>query len=208
MDLNELYRNEGLGFLLSRIQLTVHKPIFAYEDITVNTWCTESKSYAFMRYFEILRGGDKVAEAMSTWALFDANAKTLVRGSDFKRDFPYDEAPDASRFPPRVRIPSSVVLDVVGERKITYSDIDFNLHMNNTKYPDMICDYLPDMTGKWVKEISVSYLKEAAFGDSLTVFRHPAELSEGDEGEAYLVRTLRSDGETNIDAYIRLSGKE
>ena len=62
MDLNELYRNEGLGFLLSRIQMKVHKPIFAYEDITVNTWCTESKSYAFMRYFDIWRGGEKVAE--------------------------------------------------------------------------------------------------------------------------------------------------
>jgi len=208
MDLNELYRNEGLGFLLSRIQLTVHKPIFAYEDITVNTWCTESKSYAFMRYFEILRGGEAVAEAMSTWALFDANAKALVRGSDFKRDFPYDEAPDISRFPPRAHLPSKTELDVVGERKITYSDIDFNRHMNNTKYPDMICDYLPDMTDRWVKEISVSYLKEAALGDSLTVLRHTAQLPEGKDGEAYLLRTLRSDGEVNIDAYIRLSDKE
>lgn len=208
MDLNELYRNEGLGFLLSRIQMKVHKPIFAYEDITVNTWCTESKSYAFMRYFDMWRGGEKVAEAMSTWALFDVNAKTLVRGSDFKRDFPYDEAPDVSVFPPRARIPSSVVMDVVGDRKITYSDTDFNRHMNNTKYPDMLCDHVPDMTNKWVSELSISYLKEAALGDSVTVLRHPIQLPEDKGGEAYLIRTLRSDGEVNVDAYLCLSDKK
>lgn len=206
MDLNELYRNEGLGFLLSRVQLKIHKPLYAYEDITVNTWCTEAKTYTFMRYFEILRDGEVVAEAMSTWALYDANAKTLVRGTDFKRDFPYDEAPDASVFPPRARIPAGTELEDVGKRKIVYSDLDFNGHMNNTKYPDMLCDHLPNMTGKWVSEISISYLKEAAYGDVLTV--NIARASTSTEGEAYYARTLRSDGEINADAYIRLSDKQ
>ena len=204
MDIEKLYENEGLGFLLSRIQLKVHKPIFAYEDITVNTWCTEAKGYAFMRFFDIWRGGERVAEAMSTWALFDENTKTLVRGSSFKRDFPYDDAPDLTVFPPRARILSGTALEQVGERKISYSDIDFNRHMNNTKYLDMVCDFLPDINGRWVSELSVSYLKEAAYGDVLTIRRALADESKN----AYLLRTVRSDGEVNIDAYIRLSDKQ
>lgn len=208
MDLNELYRNEGLGFLLSRIQIKIHKPLFAYENITVNTWCTESKSYAFMRYFDIWRGGEKVAEAMSTWALFDSNANILVRGTNFQREFPYDEAPDVRAFPPRAHIPTSVALEECGARKISYCDIDFNGHMNNTKYPDMVCDHLPDMTGKWVSEISISYLKEASYGDVLTALRAPAPLPDEKSGEAYYFRTLRSDGQVNIDAFVRLSDKQ
>jgi acyl-ACP thioesterase len=92
-------------------------------------------------------------------------------------------------------------MEAVGERTIVYSDLDFNRHMNNTKYPDMICDYLPDMDGKWVTSLSLSYLREAAFGDTLTVYRAPVE---GD-GEGYLIRTKRPDGVVCLEAEIGLS---
>ena len=73
--------------------------------------------------------------------------------------------------------------------------------MNNTKYPDMICDFLPSMDGKWVSSLSLSYLREAAFGDTLTVSRTVAE----GEGETYLLRTTRPDGATCLEAAVGLS---
>ena len=199
MDLNDLYRDEGLGFLLARAAVRILAPLHAYEEIEVRTWCPVSKGFTYLRCFSVHRGGELVALCLSHWALMDARAKKLVPCRDFQRDFPLGDLPDESLLPGRVRIPADVVLEDAGERRIVYSDLDFNLHMNNTKYPDMICDYLPDMTGKWVTGLSLSYLKEAAYGDTLTVRR--AEVSP----DVYLMRTIRTDGAVCLEAAISLA---
>ena len=201
MDLNDLFHKEGLGFLLSRIMIRVHTPIRAYEEIEVRTWCPPSRGLTFLRCFSVTRGGEVVAEASSSWALADVNSKKLVKVSDFERDFPKGDPIDPIVLPRQVRIPASRKMDVVGERRIVYSDLDFNRHMNNTKYPDMICDFLPSMDGKWVTSLSLSYLREAAFGDTLTVHRTTVEK----ENETYLIRTTRPDGATCLEAEIELT---
>ena len=73
--------------------------------------------------------------------------------------------------------------------------------MNNTKYPDMICDFLPSMDGKWVRTLSLSYLREAAFGDTLAIHRGLV----ADTPDAYLIRTTRPDGAVCLEAEIGLS---
>ena len=75
----------------------------------------------------------------------------------------------------------------MGERRITYADLDYNMHMNNTKYPDMVCDFLPDPSACRVVGASLAYYREAAYGDTLTV-----ERAEGGEG-VYYFRTKRQD---------------
>ncbi len=200
-DLDRLHNEDGLGFLLSRVMLRVDKPLHAYEDIEVRTWCPPSRGLTFLRCFAILRDGETVAEAVSHWALMDMNARKLVRVSDFPGSFPEGELPDEDRIPRRVHIPPTTPMETVGERRIVYSDTDFNHHMNNTKYPDMLCDYLPDMQGRWVSTLSLSYLREAAYGDTLTVLRAAVD---GD-GERYLVRTLKPDGQVALEAEIGLS---
>ena len=91
----------------------------------------------------------------------------------------------------------------MGKRKIVYSDIDYNMHMNNTHYPDMICDFLCEMTDSEssyrVAQMSLSYLKESALGATLTVTR-----SEIGEDGTIFVRTLNAAGETCLDAAVRL----
>jgi acyl-CoA thioesterase FadM len=201
MDLTDLHHKEGKGFLLSRMMVKVFAPLRAYEDIEVRTWCIDSKGYNFIRCFSVHRGDDMMALAVSHWALVDVHEKKMLRTTDFRRDFPYGELPDESLLPKRVRIPAALEMEDVGRRAIVYSDLDFNRHMNNTRYPDMICDYLPDMDGRWVSSLSLSYLREAAFGDVLTV-RRAAALGDG---ETYLLRTNRPDGLVCLEAEIGLS---
>ena len=201
MDLNDLHHKEGKGFLLSRMMVKVFTPLRAYEDIEVRTWCVDAKGYNFIRCFSIHRGEETVALAVSHWALVDIRDGKMLRTTDFRRDFPYGELPDESVLPRRIRIPASQEMEAVGERRIVYSDLDFNRHMNNTRYPDMICDFLPSMDGKWVTTLSLSYLREAAFGDTLTVSRTPAEGAE----DTYLIRTNRPDGAVCLEAEVGLA---
>jgi acyl-ACP thioesterase len=206
LPLEKLRDEKNLAFILGAISLNIYEPLHAYEDIEVNTWCKEAKSYIFNRYFEIIRNGKKIAEAATTWVLIDLESKTMVRASAydfFDGKFYYDDPVDLAILLPRARIAKDASLFEVGKRKICYSDIDYNMHMNNTRYPDMICDFLDEMTGDiqyFVSAISLSYVKESQLGATLTVTR--GEMAE--DGTVQ-VRTLNEDGEACLEAVVKLS---
>lgn len=204
MDLNTLFYEKGLGFLLSRSQIRIDAPLRAYEDIEVRTWCPPSRALSFLRCFQILRDGVVVAEALTTWALMDVKNKTLVKVKDFVGEFPVGDPLDEATLPKRVRIGSGVEMPCVGHRRIVYSDLDFNHHMNNTRYADMLCDFLPDMDGKYVSSLSLAYLHEAAYGDDITVCRLPAP----DRENVFLIRTTNSDGVVCLEAEVGLSSSD
>ena len=135
--LEKLRDEDGKGFILSRLALAIYEPLHAYENIEVQTWITESRGLSFNRCFRILRDGKTVAEAFTVWALLELKTGNFVRVEDFHYNFD-GEAPLELKVPMRIKIPRDVPLIEVGERKIAYSDIDYNMHMNNTKYPNML----------------------------------------------------------------------
>ena len=119
LPLEKMRDEKGLAFILGALSINIYKPLHAYEDIEVNTWCKEAKSYIFMRYFEIMRGGEKIAEASSTWVLIDLNTKSMVRASayDFLDScFYYDEPVDPEFLLPKARIAKDAPLFEVGKR--------------------------------------------------------------------------------------------
>ena len=206
LPLEKLRDERGLAFILGSISLNFYKPLHAYDEIEVRTWCKEAKSYIFQRFFEIIKDGEKVAEATSVWVLIDLNKKTMVRADSYDflfGSFYYDEPIDQSLLLPKARIPRDAELYEVGKRKIVYSDIDYNMHMNNTHYPDMICDFLSEMTDKngahRVAKMSLSYIKESALGATLKVMRS----AMGEDGTVF-VRTLNESGETCLEAVVKL----
>ena len=206
LPLEKLRDEKGLGFILGAISVNIYKPLHSYEEIAVRTWCQEAKSYIFYRFFEIVRDGEVIAEASSTWVLIDIHKKAMVRadGVDFLADkFYYDAPINPEALPKKARIQRDIELFKVGERKIVYSDIDYNMHMNNTHYPDMVCDFLEEMTDSKnayrVAAMSLSDVKESALGATLTVMRSKMN-PDGD----ICVRTLNELGETCLEAVIRL----
>ena len=205
----EWLRDEwGLAFILGAISLNIYAPLHAYEEIEVRTWCKEAKSFIFNRYFEIYRGSEKIAEAATTWVLIDLSTKRMVRASsyDFMGDkFFYDEPIDPAILPPKARIDKSIPLREVGKRRITYSDIDYNMHMNNTRYPDMICDFLDEMTSRpcRITSLSLSYLKESPLGATLSGSR-----TDPDGDGALLVQTVNEAGEVCLEAMVSLSPED
>ena len=199
LDLDQIHEQDGIGFILSRIQVSIDAPLPPYVRIWVNTWCPPSRSFSFNRCFEVEYDGKVYARANSEWALVRLQDRSFIKAEDFHPavPFPEDEPIDKHELPRRARVTSSAKLEEVGKREIRYSDIDYNMHMNNTKYPDMLCDYVPDMLGKYVSGFSLSYLHEAAYGDTLTIYR--AESENG-----YLFRLVNQHGQTCMEAELYL----
>ncbi len=200
LPLDSLRDEKGLAFILGSISTVILSQIHTSDEIEVSTWCKSAKGYSFVRYFEVTRNRETVARAQSVWALIDINERRMVKADEsFNSFFPIDEPTDPSLLPPRARISKDTELLAVGERKILFSDIDYNMHMNNTKYPDMISDFLPDPEKYRISEISLSYVKEAHYGDVIRVMRsEPSESREVD------FRTVNSAGETCLEARVKL----
>ena len=192
--LEELRDNDGLAFILSKIKLAIHKPLYAYENIDVDTWTSEGRGFSSLRFFRIRRGDEVIAEAETVWALIGLEDKKLHRFDEIKWNWENDLPIDVG-LPSRFRVHKTEELEKYGERRIVYSDLDYNMHMNNTRYADMLCDFLPIDEVHNIKGMTLSYLHEAHFGDTVSVYgTHP-------EGK-YLIRTVNTEGNACLEAEI------
>lgn len=202
-DLDKVFREEGRGFLLARLQLTSYAPLHAYEQIEVRTWCPPSRGYTFSRWFQVLREGETVAEALTSWALMDARAHALLKVTDVTWEFPAGDMPDTAALPSKVRLSPALPMQEVGVRQVAWSDTDFNRHMNNTRYPDVVWDHLPTeaVEGHALSTLSLSYMKEAPLGETLRLYRTVSPNRD----DTYLIKALRENGEICFEAEATLS---
>lgn len=194
----------GRAFILSRISIDFPEPVHTFETVRCTTWpCATSRGAVFDRHFEIFCGDSDTriaARAASQWAFLDYKNQHLLRVEDIGIPFVRKETVTPS-LPLRFRIPKDAALTPVGEKTVRYSDIDTNRHLNNTHYCDLFCDHLP-MEGKRIAALSISFLKEAPLGETISVFRTEAP----DENGIYYFRTVRqSDGAINTEAMVQLT---
>ena len=192
-NLDRLRDEEGLAFLLSRISIRIYGDLHAYDPFDSETWICEGHGAATTRCFRILREGEIMAEGISLWALMDIRSHRLLRASSFEHGFAGDEPLLLPELPVRFPVPAVGDMEAVGERRIVYSDLDYNGHMNNTRYPDMLCDFTDGILSRRVVGLSMSFLHEATFGHTLKVYR-------ADRGEEHLFRTVDADGATCLEA--------
>ena len=198
LPLDVLRDREGLAFILSKISVCIYQPLFAYDEIDVMTWVSEGKGFSFLRYFCIMRGETVIAEAHSVWALVNIADRRLLRAEEFSVPAPVD-TPLELDLPRRFRFPQDAT--EAGERTIRYADIDYNGHMNNTNYPDMLCDFTPEILARRVSAFTLSYLHEATYAHTLKILR--ADVEDG-----HLFRTVdTASGNVCLDAYVRLENR-
>ena len=200
MPLDQLRDEKQLAFILSRLRLAIYRPLYAFEDVRVETFTNPSRGFSSGRAFRILRGEEVIAEADSVWALVGTEDHQLHKPEESGYAFE-DEAPPELPLPARIRIPSDLSLEEISRRPIVYSDLDYNMHMNNTRYPDMLCDYLPLDEVERIRGICLSYLHEAAFGDTVTVLR-------GKKEDTYYFRTVNQAGTVCLEALILLDSPD
>ena len=193
-------REANKAFILSRTAMSIYSPLYDFDEITVQTWFSEIKGYSITRYGRITRGDELIAESGSVWAMIYIDSKKLYRPQYEDYKFTPDEKLDFE-IPQRIRIPKDAEMTLMGERTVRYSDIDINRHMNNTVYPDMLCDFVPDMDGLRVSSFAISYNAEAPLGVSFKVYM----LREGNE--AYF-RTVLPEGNIGIEAHMSFEETE
>ncbi|MCQ2456649.1 MAG: thioesterase [Clostridia bacterium] len=184
---------EGKSFLISRVSLRIPSVLRAHDEFESSSHAVPSKGASFERYCRISRDGETVAESAAVWALVDVKSGSILRVRDVDSDYGAEPFPDGFS-PERFRIPDGILTNV-GEHVVGYADADHNGHMNNAKYPDILCSFVGSMKNRRVHKMDLRFVTEAPIGEKLSVF-----AGESD-GFTY-VRTVRQDGRVNAEARI------
>lgn len=166
-------KEKGIVFVLTKMSVKFFSNIKTYDHIEITTYPRKSHGVSFIRDFDVKIDGVRVAYASSTWAIIDVNSRRLLRPSamDEIGSIPCDNDDYMEMDNYRIKL-SADELSRTDVRRVYYSQIDCNCHMNNTFYPDIVYDYLPDeykedYTGK---TISVCYITEIMCGEKYEVY--------------------------------------
>lgn len=188
----------GIVWMIAQAELSFTRWPRQYETITVTTWPEASPAISSCRYF-VFQGedGQTIGKAASLWILVDINSRRIVPFSKTELVFP-----DTAALQPPMPTPAKLRLSLAGRqstysRRLVYSDIDANRHLNNARYAGFVCDLFPPerFEAAALSSFSVRYCAEAAPGETL----HMA-LYETDGGGFEVRGTAESDGRVVFEA--------
>lgn len=183
----------GFAWVLTRMHLQMHHYPSLGQTIRVATWPLKPSSLLFRRQFQFEDlDGRILGRAASQWVVFDLGERVLRRTSVLG-DYPYNpEAENVIGEPGKITLPDG--MKEVFIRRVQYSDVDMNGHMNNSKYLNWICDIFPVafVRQMHLSDIYINYVSEAHIGEDVAMYML--------EDEAGFYVCGKSSGRTIFDA--------
>lgn len=178
--INTLQEKFGVAWILIRMRVDIIRIPKYDEVITIETWPQLPKSLEFDRDF-IIRdsSGDIIVKAISTWIIFDINTRRIKRSRLIAINYP-DLIEERAINSELNKLNSYGALEFVYNRVIGYSDIDFNGHLNNSKYIDFSVDcYLFEKHQMYrVKSVEVNFIHETLPGEQLVMYKDISKITE------------------------------
>ncbi len=162
---------KGVAFVLARGCGEIYRLPRHGEQVTLQTWSDHIQGVQFFRGYRLVDAAGKIlTESMASFALVDIHTHRLCRPSAVDMSaLPTAVQKTACPLPPALKeIPP---LAVAGEWTVRDSAVDFNRHLNNTVYADLLCDFLPPAVREQTpRRYALQYLTEAREGDTLTLY--------------------------------------
>jgi acyl-ACP thioesterase len=177
-------KKTGQAWILSRLSVFMNRRPRFGETVTVRTWPRSWHKLFAVRDYDIRDGDDlPVIRGRGGWLILDIEKRRPLRPQAIIAHLPANEginafplgeaggeAPAAleSRF-------ADAAATLSRTRRVSYSDIDFNGHMNNTRYIQWIQDLFDPEVLEEASQIrlDINYLSEALYGEELTLVACP-----------------------------------
>lgn len=202
--IDTLRENFGAAWVLTRIRVEIQRIPLLDEEITIETWPLKPGKIELQREFYVRnKNSDIIIKATSKWVIIDIKERKLKRSESAGIRYP-EEITERAVDEKLKRLnhygnPEEVYTKVIG-----YSDIDFNGHLNNSKYVDYMMDCFPveEHRTHTVHSIDIQFNHEALPGDSLTLYK---DLTRVDESLIYIEGKRKTDNQDIFKSEIQIS---
>ncbi len=161
---------QNLVWVLARLKIKVFEFPNWQDKIKVKTWAAGKDNLYWYRDFYIYDANENIiAKATTTWIIINLETRRPHRADKMfnveikNKDRAFEEKLG--------KLPSVNCDEVRYNKKVAYSDLDLNDHVNNVKYIEWILDSypLPFFKENKIDTIEVNFLAEAMYGDNVFV---------------------------------------
>lgn len=166
----------NLFWVLSRLLIKVKRWPEWQEKCLLKTWSMGIEGAFARREFCLSDSHDnEIIKATSNWVIINATTRRLQRIETIYNKYPFYKQPAINIH--LEKIPSFKPDFISEPEPVKYSDIDMNLHVNNTRYIRRIIDSFDiDFLGRHEVDLfEINFLKEARHEERLKVERTQTE---------------------------------
>ena len=182
--------DKGLYWVITRIEIEIIEMPKYLQTVTMKTYPGDDMRFIFPRYFQLEdEKGRVLIKASSTWMVLSHETHRICLNPFPGFKSPTEHLEGEQPLPAKCETGE---YQLVETRKVRYSDIDLNGHLNNTKYIDYIVDiHDSDFYKKnRIKHFLINYEKELKDNNQLSIFSNNSnpEYIKGEvDGTAFTV---------------------
>ncbi len=160
---------QGISWVLMRQHVHIKRYPRLGESIRVQTYPAGFEKFFTYRDYRVWdQNGKEIVSSSSTWLLMDTHSRRMVRIPNFIKTFE-GEMPAMDQCLPRAaaklaRFESPETREAF---KVSWHDLDFNMHLNNTFYIQWMLEALPEkiLQNCFAQQIDIQFKLEALKGE-------------------------------------------
>ena len=182
---------KNIDWVITRMSVAVKRLPKCDEEIIVHTFPGKDMAMLYPRYFFITdTKGEVIINASSIWALIDNVSRKVIVDRDVISKLPPESFDEQLPLPEKIAILENKRF--VEKRTIHYSDLDFNSHMNNVRYVELLMDTHDSefYNTHRLSSITLNYMRELKEKEAIEVFTDASDPETiavyNDEGLAFL----------------------
>ena len=161
----------NIDWVITRMAVEIKRLPSCDEEITVHTYPGKDMAMLYPRYFYISDSkGEVIITASSVWALINSITRKVIVDRDVISKLPGETSPYELPLPEKITVPENS--QFLETRKIHYSDLDFNSHMNNVRYVELLMDSHDSefYDNHHLSFISLNYMKEIKEKEAVDIY--------------------------------------
>ena len=166
----------NIDWVIMRMDVEIKRLPKCDDEICVFTYPGKDMAMLYPRYFFITDiKGEIIIRCSSIWALINNDTRKVVVDREVIKKLPEEKYDNQLPLPEKIPVPMNQRF--VERRTIHYSDLDFNSHMNNVRYVELLVDTHDSSFYKdhQIKSISLNYLKEIKEKETVDIYSNASD---------------------------------
>mgnify|MGYP001094529657 CR=1 FL=1 len=180
----EYLKSQNAFWVLTRILVQIDEYPDWRDEVRIKTWPKGTDGFFALRDFEIYKDKRVIGKATTSWLILDAETKRPRKLDNF--NFVFENFLQESAIDKKLeKVAVSRELIPVEQRKVYYSDLDVNKHVNNATYVKWILDSLFSESEKEISAFEINFISELHLNDEFIINK----AIEGTK-DVYMIKSL------------------